>query len=358
MAIIHLLGANIPHHNATLLDFFNHRLHVEVPNAVPRKFMVVSENKQLNELYPHLVIECYATKGLLAKAVIEQAKNRQIVFFCHGQFNAFLWLALLNGKIRRHQLHWHIWGADLYEESKSLSFRLFYLLRRFAQGRVASVSATLGDISVYQQRYPNIPCYPLYFPTKMPSAPVVAKQRDPNQPLTILLGNSGDVSNRHCQALTQISEQFGQQVAIIIPMGYPENNSDYIQQVTDHAASLFYAQQVKVLTTKLDFTHYLQLLAECDLGYFIFTRQQGVGTLSLLIEQNIPFVISRKNPFWQDLAAQQLPILFDQDLLTAELIEQAHQQLLRCDKSHLAFFSPGYLQGWRELLHRLEGAEA
>ncbi len=356
MTIVHVLGADIPHHNSTLLNFFDQILHTEIPTSIPRKFMVVSQDSQLSQRYPNLAITHYPSKRALANAVCEKAREPTTIFFCHGQFNPTLWLALLSGKVKRHQLHWHVWGADLYEESRALKFRLFYLIRRIAQGRVASVFATLGDIDVYRRKHRNIPCHCLYFPTKMPKVTLQPHDDQGDDKLTILLGNSGDSSNHHCRALTQICQQFGQKVKVIVPMGYPENNQAYIHQVQAHAAALFPHQQVSILTDKLNFDEYLRVLRQCDLGYFIFARQQGIGTLSLLIDQNIPIVISRQNPFWQDLVQQQVPVLFDQDPLNSEIIEQARRQLSGLDKSAIAFFAPGYLQGWREMLQRLEGA--
>jgi len=354
MAIIHVLGADIPHHTTTLLTFFDQVLNHEVPCAQARHFIVVSQDISLAQQFPHLLIERVSSKRELAQRVVGLAKNRETQFFCHGQFNPYLWLALLSGQIKKHQLHWHIWGADLYETSRALTFRLFYFLRRRAQGRVAAVYATLGDLSVYQQKYPQIATHKLYFPTKMSARVQQASSMDKSQAMTILLGNSGDPTNRHCQALTQIARQFGQQVNIYIPMGYPQNNQAYITEVKSLAAQLFPSDQVTVITEKISFEAYLDLVSRCDLGYFIFARQQGVGTLSLLIDQNIPFIISRNNPFWRDLADQQLPVLFDEDPLDSALIQRARQQLMAQDKSKIAFFSPGYLQGWRDVLQGIE----
>jgi len=357
MAIIHVLGADIPHHNQTLLAFFNEVLATEVPRSEAREFIMVTQDTALAEQFPNLAIDCVTSKKQLADRVINLAKNRQTRFFCHGQFNPYLWLALLSGRIKKYQLSWHIWGADLYEASRSLKFRLFYTLRRLAQGRVAAVYATLGDLSVYQQKYPKVAGHKLYFPTKMATIPQTKNTEVGNQPLTLLLGNSGDPTNRHCQALTQIAQRFGQEVRVIIPMGYPDNNDQYIARVTSHASQQFGSGQVEILTEKLTFDAYLKVVDQCHLGYFIFARQQGVGTLSLLIDKNIPFVISRKNPFWRDLAAQQLPVLFDEDSLDKEIIQRARQQLIHHDKTTIEFFSPGYLQGWRDMLQRLEGTE-
>ena len=359
---LHILGADIPHHNRTFLRFFNDQLAPQLAAKSGEKplFWVVSQTAMAHE-FPALSLTIFPTKWALAKALVWQAvKNRRNPAACwrfFGQYNPWIWLAILVGILPASRCTWHVWGADLYETAQSLGFRLFYPLRRLAQRNIAEIWATQGDLHYLraQRKRQGKNDRLLYFPTQFPAqfpaqflAPQLSEKPTPQAGrLTILLGNSGDPSNQHLQGLTHIRQTLGEQVKLMMPMGYPANNHAYIEQVRQQALSLFPAENVQILTENLRYDDYLALLRSCDLGYFLFERQQGIGTICLLTAMNIPVLLHPSNPFRLDMQQAGLPFVALENCTLAEIAQTA-AQLAQCDKRQIAFFPPNYLNGWQQ----------
>lgn len=347
--LLHILGSNIPHHNRTLLAFFAEQI---APTMAEKPQFWVVGGEALAAEFPALSIKTFPTKMALAKAlVVKNRQNLTACYFFHGQYNAPLWLAILVGLLPAERCVWHIWGADLYQDSQSLAFRLFYPLRRLAQKRLKTVFGTQGDLDYFAKIQPKSDRLLLYFPTKMPELMLNDAAKIRTSPFRVLLGNSGDPSNQHLAGLADLHRQLGDQLQVMIPMGYPADNSAYIDAVAERGEQLF-GKNCEVWREVVPFTNYWENLTACQLGYFPFTRQQGIGTLCLLIALNIPFALSRDNPFCVDLIAEKVPFLYCDELSFAQ-IATVQQQLMAMDKSQIRFFPPHYRQLWLARLNAL-----
>ncbi|MGR6981739.1 TDP-N-acetylfucosamine:lipid II N-acetylfucosaminyltransferase [Testudinibacter sp. P27/CKL/0425] len=349
MRVCHILGSDIPQHNQTVMQFFRTQLWDRIPPQARASFYLVGKAQQDD---PPEVVR-FKSKKALAQFLRAEVKQRDDTFYLlHGQFNVAIWLAILCNQLPLARLGWHIWGADLYEDSQQWKFKLFYPLRRLAQKKLRHVFGTVGDLAQFKRINPNAEQTVLYFPTKMdPSLQPVPKAQSAVEqpPLTILLGNSGDPSNRHLEALQQIKQALGDNVRIVVPMGYPEDNQPYIAQVKAKAQALFAPSAVEVLEQRMDFADYLTLLSGCDLGYFIFSRQQGIGTICLLTQFDIPLVLNPENPFCLDMRQQQIPFIPMSELTPARVAE-SKVRLAHLDKRKIDFFAPNFADGWLQLL--------
>lgn len=71
--LIHVLGSDIPHHNVTMLRFFNDTLVAIYLPTLTRSFMVVSQNSMLFSVCDQLDIEYLDSKKALTKALVRRA---------------------------------------------------------------------------------------------------------------------------------------------------------------------------------------------------------------------------------------------------------------------------------------------
>ena len=92
--LIHVLGSDIPHHNRTVLRFFNDALAATSEHA--REFMVVGKDDGLSDSCPALSVQFFPGKksrtkklycSYLFRLYYQKAASNSFVFFLEFAFN-------------------------------------------------------------------------------------------------------------------------------------------------------------------------------------------------------------------------------------------------------------------------------
>jgi dTDP-N-acetylfucosamine:lipid II N-acetylfucosaminyltransferase len=78
-ALIHVLGSDIPHHNHTVLRFFNE--HLAATGIHAREFMLAGQDDGMSDAYPNLHLHFYGSKQALAKGCYCQSAGQQAATF-------------------------------------------------------------------------------------------------------------------------------------------------------------------------------------------------------------------------------------------------------------------------------------
>lgn len=189
-----------------------------------------------------------------------------------GFIKLLLWQPWLIGRC-----YWMMWGGDFYYHDKERKDKrtLIRKLRHF-------VSLVEGDYILAQQWYGakgqfhRCVLYS-YLEEHEFGEP---EQKDPFQPLKILVGNSADPSNHHLEVLEQLSAFKEQNIEVIVPLSY--GNEGYAQEIIRRGEALL-GNRFKPLTDFISLQQYRCLLGDIDIAIFHHQRQQGLGNIIALL---------------------------------------------------------------------------
>ena len=98
----------------------------------------------------------------------------------------------------------------------------------------------------------------------------------------ILLGNSGNISNNHLDALCVLSESKIAINQIVIPMSY-SGKADYVEEVKNYGVKLFGQHAIKILDHWLPYEEYKEIMQACGTVMLYHIRQQAVGNFRMAI---------------------------------------------------------------------------
>lgn len=256
---------------------------------------------------------------------------------------------------------WIYWGADVYAHKKRKSglkhFIYHILLKKIIRAIPYIAGFLKGDFelikNVYQSNadYHHV-IYPI--PTNFDLCDKIyqnistAKDR-----IIVLLGNSGNESNHHLEALSLLEKFRNEDIHILCPLSYGEKNKSYTSNVIQKGHAIF-GDKFEPLMKFMAPDEYLSLLNEVNVAVMNHDRQQGLGnTLSLLY-------LGKKVFLRQDTTSNEYFVgmdikVFDVGNISMNSIEeftsflpsdgQKNREILKS-----AFSESNFIQNWKNIL--------
>lgn len=223
--------------------------------------------------------------------------------FIHGLF--FPWQKeLIEDIASRKHVGWIIWGGDLY--------------RPIQEGRpiheivknIDSIHSIIdGDVEVFEQTYGKRPHYSFGYTYpglygELPDTTTIKKKKQ------IVVGNSGDATNKHIEILKVLSEKKDiKEYELLLPVSY-NFNKEYRESLLMAIHSFGLDKNVKLLEDFMAPEQYFELINESSMLITAHDRQQAVGNMLMSLYSGNTTVLKKKitvdgepqsNPTWEFL---------------------------------------------------------
>lgn len=183
---------------------------------------------------------------------------------------------------------WIIWGGDVYIfriKQESFLKYIYEFLRKRIIVRIPRIASFIpGDFEIVRQVYNSKAdhfqsMYPL--PVDFLNFPVSDENKSLDGITNILVGNSGDESNRHMEILLSLEFLKNTDIRIFCPLSY-SGNPGYKSSVIKTGCEIF-GDKFKPLTEIMEPEQYLRLLSGVDIAVMNHNRQQGLGNILPLL---------------------------------------------------------------------------
>ncbi len=197
---------------------------------------------------------------------------------------------------------WIIWGGDLYAFQKpnsSIRIKLYETCRRKIIPWFPEIASFIKeDAELAMKVYSAKPTYyQILYPIPVRIEHLTTNLKLPKSDLiSVLVGNSGDSSNRHEEALELLANYCNENVIIYCPLSYGGSPA-YIKRILEKGKNVF-GNKFHPFLQLLDAEEYATILKKVDIAIMNHQRQQGLGNiLSLLYLGKKVFIRSDTTSF-------------------------------------------------------------
>lgn len=241
-------------------------------------------------------------------------KYDYIIFHSLFFYVAFKFVYALNYSVLRKTI-WIEFGGDLYFHNNLRTMISNFpniLIGRSCFGFVGIMPC---DLEEYKHKFPqskaNLYSAP-YFTGELPEeykhyktlSSLETKLRM-GTTIKVLIGNNASQSLRHIETLDILSRFANEDIKIIIPLSY--GNENYAKEVQAYSKNIF-GDKAECLTEFMNEEDYFDYIKDVDIAIFNTHRQQGLGNINRLIFRNTKLYIPEQSPMYKHFILCGVPI--------------------------------------------------
>lgn len=280
---LHLFASETTY-SSTLLDLLARNLDMQEHYFV---FGLGKSHPIKREYHPQLNHKIYFLKNLKdIFKILRLIKKAQWIYFHFLAYDPtlFYWW-LMKKKLKRST--WIIWGADVYAYKKAgLNFKTAWYekARQHIIPQFPEIAAFVkADYEIVRSLYhTNSEYQPILYPIPVNIGHL--KQFNVQRAvgsIKIMIGNSGDPSNEHIDALKKISIFSDRDIQVICPLSYG-GTPEYLNRVITEG-KLIFGEKFNAITEMMETNDYARFLSDIDIVIMNHERQQGLGNIMALL---------------------------------------------------------------------------
>lgn len=218
--------------------------------------------------------------------ILRFIKNARWIYFHFLAYDPTLFYWWLK-KRKLKKSTWIIWGADVYAYKKAglnIKTTWYEKARRKIIPLFPEIASFVkADFEIVKSVYhTNSEYLPILYPLPVNIEHLKQlKIEKVGGSIKIMIGNSGDTTNEHIDALKKISTFSDQDVQVICPLSYG-GTPEYVNSVISEGKLLF-GEKFYAVTEMMQVEQYARFLSEIDIVIMNHERQQGLGNIMALL---------------------------------------------------------------------------
>lgn len=263
-------------------------------------FLIVSDGQGFDMRKEVNVIELKSNlKGYL---YVIKNMNQAMHIYIHSFFISRIVELLFIQPWLLKKCRWIIWGGDLYsyrEPKITIKEKIYEYMRKKVIRNIEYIIALVkGDFDLAQKWYKTRAKY--HFGVYIDSTNFEIldnyKVSKEHNEINIQIGNSGDPTNQHLEALNVLKKFREENIRIFVPLSYG-GNEDYRNEIVRRGYEIF-GDKFKPILDFMTIKEYSQHLCSMDIAIFNNNRQQGLGNMWVLFYMGKKVFIRSDSTMW------------------------------------------------------------